>query len=43
MLETIKKQFDAQGVEIPFPHRTMVFKENQLAELKKQLQTDAPK
>lgn len=43
LLESIKKQFDAQGVEIPFPHRTMVFKENQLAELKKQLQTDAPK
>lgn len=41
LLESIKKQFDAQGVEIPFPHRTMVFKEKQLAELKEQLHTNA--
>lgn len=34
LLESIKKQFDVEGVEIPFPHRTMVFKENQLAELR---------
>jgi small-conductance mechanosensitive channel len=37
LLESIKKEFDAKGIEIPFPHRTMVFKENQLAELKEQL------
>tara|TARA_R110000868_G_scaffold284718_1_gene545124 strand:- start:165 stop:1295 length:1131 start_codon:yes stop_codon:yes gene_type:complete len=42
LLESIKKQFDVQGIEIPFPHRTMVFKEKQLAELKKQLHTSSP-
>ena len=31
----IKKAFDANGIEIPFPHRTLVFKENQLTELAK--------
>jgi small conductance mechanosensitive channel len=40
LLESIKKAFDAQGIEIPFPHRTMVFKESQLAQLKKQLQKE---
>tara|TARA_R110000868_G_scaffold36445_1_gene129346 strand:- start:707 stop:1828 length:1122 start_codon:yes stop_codon:yes gene_type:complete len=34
LLESIKKRFDAEGIEIPFPHRTMVFKENQLKDLK---------
>ncbi|WP_158978499.1 mechanosensitive ion channel family protein [Cellulophaga sp. L1A9] len=37
LLESIKKEFDAKGIEIPFPHRTMVFKESQLAELKQQI------
>jgi len=30
LYESIKKRFDAEGVEIPFPHRTLVFKKNQL-------------
>jgi small-conductance mechanosensitive channel len=26
LYETVKKRFDAEGIEIPFPHRTLVFK-----------------
>ena len=37
LYESIKKRFDKEGVEIPFPHRTMVFKENQLEILGKKL------
>jgi small-conductance mechanosensitive channel len=33
LYESIKKRFDKEGVEIPFPHRTMVFKEKQLDKL----------
>ena len=34
LYESIKKRFDKEGVEIPFPHRTMVFKDSQLKEFK---------
>ena len=27
LLESIKKRFDAEGIEIPYPHRTLVYKE----------------
>jgi small-conductance mechanosensitive channel len=33
LYESIKKRFDAAGVEIPFPHRTLVFKENKLSNI----------
>ncbi len=28
LLESIKKRFDAEGIEIPFPYRTIVYKNN---------------
>ncbi|WP_339887117.1 mechanosensitive ion channel family protein [uncultured Flavobacterium sp.] len=28
LYESIKKRFDKEGIEIPFPHRTLVFKDN---------------
>ncbi|SDB36696.1 Small-conductance mechanosensitive channel [Flavobacteriaceae bacterium MAR_2010_188] len=34
LYESIKKRFDKEGISIPFPHRTMVFKESQLKFLK---------
>ncbi len=36
LYESIKKRFDKEGISIPFPHRTMVFKEQQIEQLKKQ-------
>tara|TARA_R110002049_G_scaffold234642_1_gene407896 strand:+ start:6795 stop:7907 length:1113 start_codon:yes stop_codon:yes gene_type:complete len=37
LYESIKKRFDKEGISIPFPHRTMVFKESQLQHLKGEL------
>ncbi|GEQ85716.1 hypothetical protein ULMS_12240 [Patiriisocius marinistellae] len=37
LYESIKKRFDKEGISIPFPHRTMVFKEEQLKSLKGEL------
>jgi len=34
LYESIKKRFDKEGVSIPFPHRTMVFKDDQINALK---------
>ena len=28
LLEQVKKRFDAEGVEIPFPYRTVVYKKD---------------
>jgi small-conductance mechanosensitive channel len=28
MLEQVKKRFDQEGVEIPFPYRTIVYKKD---------------
>jgi small-conductance mechanosensitive channel len=28
--ESVKKRFDKEGIEIPFPHRTLLFKDNQM-------------
>ncbi len=30
LYESVKKRFDKEGISIPFPHRTMVFKEQQI-------------
>lgn len=35
----IKKLYDQHGIEIPFPHRTMVFKEDQIDDLAKKIKT----
>jgi len=30
LMESIKKRFDAEGIEIPYPYRTVVFKKDQM-------------
>ncbi len=37
LFESIKKRFDKEGISIPFPHRTMVFKESQLEQISQKL------
>ena len=37
LYESIKKRFDIEGVEIPFPYRTLVFKEEQMEALSKKV------
>jgi small-conductance mechanosensitive channel len=31
LFKSIKKRFDAEGIEIPFPHRTLVYKNEKKA------------
>lgn len=42
LYESIKKRFDKEGVEIPFPHRTMVFKKDQLETIAQNLNNKQP-
>jgi small-conductance mechanosensitive channel len=37
LYESVKKRFNKEGIEIPFPHRTMVFKDSQIELLKEDL------
>ena len=36
LLESVKKRFDAEGIEIPFPYRTIVYKNNIDGSVKKE-------
>lgn len=36
ILESVKKRFDAQGIDLAYPHRTIVFKDEDLFKNKKQ-------
>uniref|UniRef100_UPI003217A3AB mechanosensitive ion channel family protein n=1 Tax=uncultured Draconibacterium sp. TaxID=1573823 RepID=UPI003217A3AB len=34
VFESVKKRFDKEGIEIPFPYRTLVFKNKRETEIK---------
>jgi small-conductance mechanosensitive channel len=34
LFESIKKRFDSEGIEIPFPYRTIVMKKDKESEVK---------
>ncbi|MEM1121242.1 MAG: mechanosensitive ion channel family protein [Bacteroidota bacterium] len=42
LLESIKKRFDREGVEIPFPHRTLVYKDGGRLTVDGERSTDSP-
>jgi small conductance mechanosensitive channel len=42
LLESIKLRFDAEGVEIPFPYRTLVMKSDLIAEAERAILTTPP-
>ncbi|WNW02383.1 mechanosensitive ion channel family protein [Tenacibaculum sp. HL-MS23] len=39
LYESIKKRFDNEGVQIPFPHTTMVFKDQQINKFNRNIRT----